>query len=214
MSSHRIAEIVSRIENTVANFEKTRQESRERAQAHERFENAWRSIYDRSLPDKWQRQTAERLIVVAQLAIERNWDFYFGETLSRENLKSHFELALIVLRCACRGDLPETIGCLESMKSQIDGVQIAHSELFEICDCKQGLPLTPPLNQREMAVALGVTPDQFRFQFRAGKWRTRDGNRIHARKWWNIDSRIQVDVLRAIRIKFPTKIWSNNRPEN
>jgi hypothetical protein len=212
VDSRRIDELIETLERNKADEVARLQTNREREERDESFQKDWHSAYAIDLNEE---SIAGRLIELSRHVIDRHWDYYLSESLSRTDLNVNFEMALITLRWACSGDAQEVIRCLKSQRQYIDYVREAHNDLYRVClgRVSKGLPLTPPLNQQQMGSILGITPGQFRAQFRAEKWRTKDLNNVHARKWWNIDRTVQVDALRAIRVKMQDKIWLNNRVE-
>lgn len=216
MDSNRIAEIVA-AENREREEARLDRERREVSQTIEKiFNNDWWSAYERDgqSPEAIQA-TSTRLLALAQRIADRHWDFYLAELLATPSLDKYFEIALITLKYVCVNDPVELSKCLLAQRDYWRGVTEAHNDLYAMCNVnvERSLPLTPPLNQQQMAKVLGVSPGRFRSQFRAGNWKTKDRPRIHYRKWWHIDRRTHGDALTAIRVKIPEKIWLNNRPE-
>lgn len=215
MDHHRIADITARIEREKENAILQNQNERQRQAIENRFRRAWETVYLEQEDDKYVDVIAARLIELGQGAVERNWDYFVGELLSLKNLNPYFEIALIILRWSCVGDFDRIRECLIAQLGVVHIVRDVHAELYHKFSHEMNSPpLTPPLNQPEISALLGITPSKFRSQFRAKKWRTKDEGRGHSRKWWNVDKNLQLDVLRAIRVKMPNKIWLNNRPEN
>ncbi|MDZ4686478.1 MAG: hypothetical protein SH850_15525 [Planctomycetaceae bacterium] len=184
-----------------------------RDRAEQEFRQSWDSTYPdhRDFDDQEASAFADRMLRLGEVVRERFWDYRLAEELLDTDLKPTLRLAGIALLNASFGLRSDVIHCLKSGRPYLNGITTAHSDTLNHLFHRStgGLPLTPPISQRELASFVGERYDKVRGDIKAGRWKSAPAeSHQRLRRWNHRDKATQTHVLRRIRELFPKKVWS------
>lgn len=175
------------------------------------FKDAWYGTYPGGIPfasSGFQQRATSNLLRLREGINERFWDFRLADMLNTGELKEGMLLAARLLLNAASNKENEIRECLAAGAAIMHTVYGPHDRLLTRLtkesekEAENGLPLTPPINQKALQEAMG-----HRTRFTISNWVTRkklvapNGETIQERRWLHTDPEMQKQILRAIREK-------------